>query len=54
MIALPELQDTDLTLDGRVATLTMQRDDVRNALTGTHLIDDIVRTVEWANVNPAV
>ena len=54
MIALPELQDADLILDGRVATLTMQRDDVRNALTGTHLIDDIVRTVEWANVNPAV
>jgi len=54
MTALLELQDAELVLDNRVATLTLQRDDVRNALTGTHLIDDIVRTVEWANLNPAV
>ena len=37
-----------------VATLTLNRDDVRNALTGTALIDDIVRTAEWANRTDAV
>ncbi|MCB1826280.1 MAG: enoyl-CoA hydratase/isomerase family protein, partial [Candidatus Competibacteraceae bacterium] len=54
MNTLPTLHDADLTLDDRVATLTMRRDDVRNALTGTHLIDDIVRAVEWANADPTV
>jgi len=49
MSDLPVIHDAELTLEGRVATLTFQRDDVRNALTGTHLIDDIVNTVEWVN-----
>lgn len=49
MSNFPALIDASLTLDTRVATLTFQRDDVRNALTGTHLIDDIVNTLEWAN-----
>ena len=43
-----------LELENRVATLTFQRDDVRNALTGTALIDDIVQTVAWANQNREV
>ena len=46
--------DATLTLDDRIATLTFQRDDVRNALTGTHLIDDIVNTAHWVNSNPDV
>ncbi len=46
--------DCSLTLEGRVATLTFERDDVRNALTGTALIDDIVGTVHWANATPDV
>lgn len=50
----PTLQDATLSLDGRVALLTLQRNDVRNALTGTALIDDIVRTVQWANREPEV
>jgi len=45
-------KDATLSVDGRVATLTFERDDVRNALTGTALFDDIVRTVEWANAEP--
>jgi enoyl-CoA hydratase/carnithine racemase len=32
-----------------VALLTLQRDDVRNALTGTALVDDICTTLEWAD-----
>ncbi|GHC31969.1 enoyl-CoA hydratase-related protein [Aidingimonas halophila] len=45
----PTLQNARLSLDSRVATLTLDRHDVRNALTGTHLIDDIVATSVWAN-----
>jgi enoyl-CoA hydratase/carnithine racemase len=48
---IPTLTDASLTLENRVATLTFQRDDVRNALTGTGLVDDIVQTVAWANLN---
>lgn len=51
---LPELIDSTLELSERVAVLTFQRDDVRNALTGTGLIDDIVRTVTWADRNAEV
>lgn len=49
MSKLPLLQDAELTLDKRVATLLLNRDDVRNILTGTALIDDIVQTVNWIN-----
>ena len=38
MTALPNLTDATLELDGRVATLTFNRDDVRNALTSTELV----------------
>jgi enoyl-CoA hydratase/carnithine racemase len=48
-MALPSLVDAQLTLTGRTALLTLQRDDLRNALTGTALVDDIVATVQWAN-----
>ncbi|WP_404341841.1 enoyl-CoA hydratase-related protein [Vreelandella venusta] len=46
---LPELTDATLTLENRVATLTLNRHDVRNALTGTALVDDIVATAAWVN-----
>ncbi|MGM0542944.1 MAG: enoyl-CoA hydratase-related protein [Pseudomonadota bacterium] len=46
---LPVLTDATLTLDKRVATLTLNRHDVRNALTGTALVDDIVATAAWVN-----
>jgi enoyl-CoA hydratase/carnithine racemase len=49
MTAAPDLSDALLAIDGRVATLTLNRDDVRNELTGTRLVDDIERTVEWIN-----
>lgn len=45
----PVLKNAALTLVDRVATLTFQRDDVRNALTGTELTTDIVATLAWAN-----
>lgn len=46
---LPKLTDALITLDNRVATLTFNRHDLRNALTGSHLIEDIVTTAEWVN-----
>ena len=53
-MTLPELRESSLDVHNRVAVLTMKRDDVRNALTGTALVDDIVRTVQWANSEPAI
>lgn len=40
MSALTVLKDAALTLDGRVAMLTFERDDV-HALTSTELVSDI-------------
>jgi enoyl-CoA hydratase/carnithine racemase len=54
MSDLPALKDAALELEGRVAVLTFKRDDVRNALTGTGLVDDICATLEWANAGPDV
>lgn len=45
----PQLLDATLQLDNRIALLTLNRDDVRNALTGTHLIDDILKAIQWVN-----
>ena len=49
MTTLPKLTDSTLEIDGRVATLIFNRDDVRNALTGTELVSDLVHTLQWAN-----
>ncbi|MDI5936076.1 enoyl-CoA hydratase-related protein [Halomonas kalidii] len=46
---LPQLTDARLTQEGGVATLTLDRHDVRNALTGSALADDIVATAQWVN-----
>ncbi|SCA57155.1 Enoyl-CoA hydratase/isomerase [Candidatus Terasakiella magnetica] len=49
MSDLPKLIDATLHVENRIATLTFDRHDVRNALTGTALIDDIINTIEWVN-----
>jgi enoyl-CoA hydratase/carnithine racemase len=54
MAGLPALTDSQLKLDGRVAVLTFNRDDVRNALTGTRLVDEICETLAWANAGAEV
>ena len=51
---LPALKDAALEVDGRVALLTFNRDDMRNALTGTSLVDDICATLEWADGNESL
>ena len=50
----PEMKDSLLNIDGRIATLSFNRDDVRNALTGTHLVRDICNTVDWINNNSEI
>lgn len=52
--ALPPLTDALLTLESGVATLTLNRDDVRNELTGTALVDDLLAVVDWIKREPAV
>ncbi|MCR9184199.1 MAG: enoyl-CoA hydratase-related protein [Halieaceae bacterium] len=46
---LPLTRDARLSLENGVAVLLLDRDDVRNALTGTHLLDDIVAVCDWIN-----
>lgn len=53
-MAYPQLKDSDLTVNQGVALLTFMRDDVRNALTGTALVEEIVRVVDWCNADAAV
>ena len=54
MTTRPELVDALLSVENRVATLTLNRDDVRNELTGTRLVDDIERTVDWINRDESI
>ncbi|NOY14210.1 MAG: enoyl-CoA hydratase [Deltaproteobacteria bacterium] len=54
MSDLPQLTDATLNLQERVAELTFARDDVRNALTGTALIEDILAALDWCNRTPEV
>ncbi len=49
MSQYPQLTDALLSVENRVATLTLNRHDLRNALTGTQLIEDIVTTAHWVN-----
>jgi enoyl-CoA hydratase/carnithine racemase len=53
-MSLPDLKDATLAVEGRVAVLTFKRDDVRNALTSTDLVNDIPNTLAWANTTPEI
>lgn len=48
-MTMPQLTDAALELSERVALLTFRRNDVRNALTGTALVEDILATLDWVN-----
>ncbi|MEH6651411.1 MAG: enoyl-CoA hydratase-related protein [Motiliproteus sp.] len=50
----PQLTDCLLEIDGAVAVLRMNRDDVRNALTGTKIVDDIVVLTSWLNTQQSI
>lgn len=51
---LPVLKDARLSVEEGVAVMTLDRDDVRNALTGTELIADILKVADWVNRAGAV
>ena len=46
-----DLKDSILETKNKVAVLRFNRDDIRNALTGSCLIDDILKTVDYVNKN---
>ncbi len=48
------LSDAILSIEGRVAILTLNRDDLRNALTGSALADEIIAVCDWINGNPEI
>jgi len=48
---IPSFVESRLSVDGRIATLAFDRDDVRNALTGTALLDELLAAVDWINRN---
>ena len=50
----PSLTDASLDVDGRIAVLTFKRDDMRNALTGTLIADDLCAALEWATAAPEI
>ncbi|MDF1691824.1 MAG: enoyl-CoA hydratase-related protein [Zhongshania sp.] len=50
----PKLVDATLTVKSGYAILRFERDDVRNALTGTNLINDVCDAITWANANKAI
>jgi enoyl-CoA hydratase/carnithine racemase len=45
----PVVEDATLVVADRVATLTLNRDDVRNELTGTRLSAEIAAVATWLN-----
>ena len=49
MPELPETRDSLLSLRDGVALLRFNRHDLRNALTGTALVDDILAVCDWVN-----
>ncbi|MDY0072739.1 MAG: enoyl-CoA hydratase-related protein [Thauera sp.] len=51
---LPQLTDALLSVEAGVACLRLNRDDVRNALTGTALIDELCAVAAWVNQCEAV
>lgn len=45
----PVLKDSSIAIHDSIAVMTFNRDDLRNALTGTALVEDILQTVAWVN-----
>lgn len=43
------LKDSNFSVLNKIAILEFNRDDIRNALTGSNLINDIIETIEFIN-----
>ena len=46
-----KLKDSKFIIKNKIATLAFNRNDIRNALTGSWLIEDLVSTVDFVNNN---
>ena len=51
---MPKFGGTEATLENAVVTATLNRDDMRNALTGTAIIEDLLTLCDWVNRNHTV
>ena len=49
MLKKLKLKDSKLSINKKVGILTFCRNDIRNALTGSYLINDIINTVDFIN-----
>ena len=49
-----KLIDSKFSIINKVGTLTFCRNDIRNALTGSSITNDIVNTIEYINKNNTV
>ena len=49
-----KLIDSKLSIVNKVGTLTFCRNDIRNALTGSSITNDIINTIEYINKNNTV
>ena len=49
MLKKLNLKDSKLSIRNKVGILTFCRNDIRNALTGSYLIDDIINTIDFIN-----
>lgn len=51
---VPPLKDSTLAVEGRVAVMSFERNDVRNAMTSTELVNEIPAVIAWANATPDI
>ena len=49
MLKKLNLKNSKLSINKKVGILTFCRNDIRNALTGSYLIDDIINTIDFIN-----
>ncbi len=47
----PKLKNSILKVNDKIVSLIFDRDDIRNALTGSDIIEDIEDTIHWINSN---
>lgn len=45
-------EHVDYTSSGRIATLTLNRPDIRNAITGPEMLDEVIATIRHADADP--
>jgi enoyl-CoA hydratase/carnithine racemase len=51
---LPPLHDVSVELAEGIATVTLERPDVRNVISDAPLVDELPAVAEWLNTEPAV